>query len=97
MLVHDCNSLIEYLKSLHEFENESILGQINIPVLITRASKDAICDQAEIVYNKLVSCNKNMFMVFGNQDGTTEHRQTGARMLFSESVFAWLDGTLPDH
>ena len=54
MLVHVCNSPIEYMKSLHEFDNESILGEINIPVLITRAPKDKIGDQAEIIYNRLL-------------------------------------------
>lgn len=94
MLVHGCTTPMEYVKSLHEFDNEPFLEKIKIPVLITRAQKDEIGDQAENVYRKLVNCDKKGFLVFRDEEGAAEHCQTGARMLFSEKVFAWLDETL---
>ena len=94
MLVHGCNTPMQYLKSIHEFDNAPILGRIKTPVLITRAQKDQTGDQAEIVYQKLVNCEKKSFLVFRDEEGTAEHCQTGARMLFSERVFAWLDENL---
>jgi pimeloyl-ACP methyl ester carboxylesterase len=94
MLVHGCSTPIEWVKSLHEFDNESILGGIKMPVLITRAEKDEIGNQAANVYERLVNCEKKTFMVFEDEDGAAEHCQTGARMFYSERVFAWLDETL---
>lgn len=94
MLVHGCDNPMAYVKTLHEFDNESVLGQIRIPTLITRAEKDEIGDQAGTVYRKLINCENKQLIVFKDVDGAAEHCQTGARMLFSEAVFAWLDETL---
>lgn len=81
-------------ESLHEFDNDDILGQVKIPVLITSAQKNKLGDRVKLVYHKLVNCDKKRFMVFRDEDGASGHCQTGARMLFSEQVFAWLDETL---
>lgn len=94
MLVHGCSKPMDWVKSLHEFDNGPILGRIKVPVLITRAQKDEIGDQAAEVYEKLAGCEKKTFMVFKDEDGAAEHCQTGARMFYSEKVFAWLDETL---
>lgn len=94
MLVHGCSTPIEYVRSLHDFENEPILGEIKIPVLITQSQKDEIDGSAELVHGRLVNCENKTFMVFGNEEGAAERCQSGARMLFSERVFAWLDETL---
>jgi esterase/lipase len=94
MLVHGCHTPLDYMISLQEFDNQPILGQIKIPVLITRAQKDEMSDQAELVYHKLINCEKKTFMIFRDDDGAYKNCETGARMLFSERVFAWLDETL---
>jgi hypothetical protein len=94
MLVHGCQTPMNYVKSLHEFDNDSILGHVNVPVLITRAQKYEIGDQAELVYHKLVNCEMKTFMLFRGEDDTSGQCGKGAKMLFSERVFAWLDETL---
>jgi pimeloyl-ACP methyl ester carboxylesterase len=94
MLVHGCNTPMEYVKSLHEFDNKRILESIKVPTLITRAELDEIGSQASDVYEALVNCEKKKLIVFADEDGAGEHCQTGARMLFSEKVFQWLGEVL---
>lgn len=94
MLVHGHETPIEYVRSLAEFDNQSILGQIKIPTLITKAEDDEIAAQAETVYDRLVNTDKKCLMRFTDEDGGAEHCETGARTFFSEKVFAWLDDIL---
>jgi pimeloyl-ACP methyl ester carboxylesterase len=94
MLVHACDTPMEYVRSLAAFDNQSALGQVKIPALITRAEGDEIAAQAETVYERLVSTDKKCLMRFTDEDGAAEHCETGARAFFNEKVFTWLDNTL---
>ena len=64
------------------------------PVLITRAEKDGIGNQADNVLKKLTNSEKKSFILFKDKEGAGQHCQVGARRLFSEKVFSWLDETL---
>jgi hypothetical protein len=88
MPVHGHDTPIEYVRSLAEFSNQSILGQIKIPTLIRKAEDDEIAAQAETVYDSLVNTDEKCLMRFTDEDGAAEHCETGARAFFSEKVFA---------
>ena len=95
LLVHGCATPLEYVRTLPQFDNKPVLGQIKIPTLITKAEGDAIAAQAEAVLEALVSCERKELVRFGEGDGAQEHCETGARMFYHEKVFAWLDNVLP--
>jgi esterase/lipase len=94
MLVHGCDTPMKYVPSLATFDNQSTLGQIKIPTLITKAEDDEIAAQAETVYDRLVSSDKRYLLRFTDEDGAAEHCKTGARTFFNEKVLTWLDNTL---
>jgi hypothetical protein len=68
------------------------VGQIRCPTLICSAENDEIGVTARRLYEAL-TCDKT-FSTFTAKEGAGEHCEVGARSLFNQRAFDWLDGVL---
>src|SRR3569833_199214 len=96
MLVHGTTTPLDFVRTLHEFDNAPVLGKIRVPTLVTHAMEDGLAGQAKVVFEKLTACEKKEYMQFSDETGAGEHCELGARSFYSEKVFAWLDDVLSD-
>jgi pimeloyl-ACP methyl ester carboxylesterase len=92
MWVHGVASPLAYFRLTREYTNEGRAGQIRCPTLICSAENDEIGVTAHRLYEAL-TCDKT-FTTFTVKEGAGEHCEVGARSLFNQRAFDWLDGVL---
>jgi pimeloyl-ACP methyl ester carboxylesterase len=92
MWVHGVNSPLAYFRLAREYTNEGRAEQIRCPTLICSAENDEIGVTARRLYEAL-RCDKT-FSTFTAKEGAGEHCEVGARSLFNQRAFDWLDGVL---
>ena len=90
--VHGIESPLAYLRLTQDYSLESLAGRIRCPTLICSAENDDIGVTADKLYAAL-TCEKARLR-FLAAEGAGEHCESGARTLFNERVFDWLDGVL---
>jgi pimeloyl-ACP methyl ester carboxylesterase len=90
--VHGVKSPLDYLRLTQAYSLDGMAGRIRCPTLVCSAENDDIGVTADKLYEAL-TCEKARFR-FLAKDGAGEHCEAGARTLFNERVFDWLDGVL---
>jgi pimeloyl-ACP methyl ester carboxylesterase len=89
LFVHGAPDLEDYLRQAASYTLAGREGQILCPTLICQAEDDDIAVTARRVYDAL-TCEKD-FLAFRGSEGAAEHCEAGARTLFHERAFNWLD------
>ncbi len=89
MLVHGVSSPFEYLRVSAAYTLAGLAQQITCPTLVCEAEDDPIAQFAPQLYEAL-TCPKHYFH-FTNEEGAGEHCECGARTLFHQRAFDWLD------
>jgi hypothetical protein len=92
MWVHGVKSPLEYVKLTRDYSLEGRAESIRCPTLVCSAENDEIGVTARKLYDAL-SCEK-AFIAFSAKEGAGEHCEAGARSLFNQRAFDWLDAVL---
>ena len=90
--VHGVAKPMDYIRLLKSYSSKEAARHIACPSLICRAEDDGIGVTARNLYD-LIPAPK-LFHVFKSKDGAGEHCEAGARELFNQFAFDWLDGVL---
>jgi pimeloyl-ACP methyl ester carboxylesterase len=90
--VHGVNSPLEYLRLTQDYSVADRVRQIRCPTLVCQAEEDDIGVTARRLYDAL-TCEK-AFLAFTAAEGAGAHCEAGARALFNQRAFDWLDGVL---
>ncbi|HET6327530.1 MAG TPA: alpha/beta fold hydrolase [Planctomycetaceae bacterium] len=86
---HAVATPLEYIRSTRDYSLEGRVALIECPTLVCSAEDDAIGVTAQRLYDGL-TCEKTRIR-FLNSEGAGEHCETGARTLFNQRAFDWLD------
>ena len=92
MWVHGVERPIDYLRLTAQYTLEGRIERIRCPTLIASAEGDAIGATAGKLFEKL-ACPK-VFQRFSAAEGAGSHCESGARALFNQRAFDWLDPVL---
>ena len=90
--VHGAASIEEYLRLAAEYSLAGRAERIQCPTLVCFAEDDEIAVSARKIYDAL-TCEKE-FLSFHGNEGAGEHCEAGARLLFHQRAFHWLDQRL---
>lgn len=90
--VHGVERPIDYLRLTARYTLEGRVDRIRCPTLIASAENDAIGATAGKLFD-LLRCPK-AFQRFGAAEGAGAHCESGARALFNQRAFDWLDSVL---
>jgi pimeloyl-ACP methyl ester carboxylesterase len=91
--VHGAAGIEEYLRLAAEYSLAGRVERIQCPTLVCFAEDDEIAVSARKAYDALI-CEKE-FLSFHRKEGAGEHCEAGARLLFHQRAFDWLDKRLP--
>lgn len=86
---HGVATPLDYIRLTPEYSLEGLVGQIACPTLVCTAEDDAIGVTASRLFDEL-NCEKTRLR-FLNSEGAGEHCETGARTLFNQRAFDWLE------
>jgi pimeloyl-ACP methyl ester carboxylesterase len=89
---HGVRSPLAYLRLTEDYSLEGRVERIRCPTLICSAENDEIGVTARRLFDVL-TCEKS-FIAFAASDGAGAHCETGARALFNQRAFDWLDTVL---
>jgi len=89
---HGVETPLAYVRLTEQYTLEGRVERIRCPTLVCQAENDAIGVTAPALFDRL-KCEK-AFMRFASSDGAGEHCETGARSLFNQRAFDWLDDVL---
>ncbi len=89
MLVHGVRTPQDYLKAAANYTLVGRIAEITCPTLICDAADDTISAFARQAYDML-QCPKS-YERFTAEEGAGEHCEMGARSLFHQRTFDWLD------
>ena len=90
--VHGVNNPLDYIRLTAQYSLEGRAEKIRCPTLICSAENDEIGVTARQLYDAL-TCPKD-FIAFKAAEGAGEHCEAGARSLFNQRAFDWLDTVL---
>jgi pimeloyl-ACP methyl ester carboxylesterase len=90
--LHGLDDPFAYLRLTMDYSIEGRADRIRCPTLICSAEHDEIGVTARRLYDALI-CEK-AFIAFKTSEGAGEHCEAGARSLFNQRAFDWLDGVL---
>ncbi len=89
---HKAATLEEYLRQLDDYSLAGRTDRLRCPTLICFAEDDDLAATARKSYDAL-TCEKE-FLTFHRSEGAGDHCEAGARLLFHQRVFDWLDARL---
>jgi len=92
--VHGAATLEEYLTMAAGYTLAGRAEKIQCPTLVSLAEDDDIAVSAQKIFDTL-ACEKE-FLTFRRSEGAGEHCESGARLLFHQRAFDWLDTRLQD-
>jgi hypothetical protein len=92
LLAHGVDRPIDYLRLTAEYTLEGRVARIACPTFVASAEGDAIGITAPKLYD-LLTCPKT-FRRFLVSEGAGAHCEAGARSLFNQCAFDWLDSVL---
>ena len=95
LYVHDVETPLDYLKLLANYTSEGRLDRIRCPVLVASAEADEIGATARRLFDGIQS--PKTFQRFLVAEGAGEHCESGARALFNQRAFDWLQATFSAH
>ena len=87
--VHGVETPLDYMRLTRDYSLEGRAERIRCPTLICSAEEDDIGVTARKLHDAL-TCEK-AFITFTAQEGAGAHCEAGARSLFNQRVFDWLD------
>ena len=87
---HGVKNALAYIRATAEYTNEGRAQNIRCPTLVCSAENDDIGVTAPALFDAL-TCEKQ-FIAFKATEGAGEHCEAGARSLFNQRAFDWLDG-----
>jgi pimeloyl-ACP methyl ester carboxylesterase len=90
--VHGVDSALAYMRLTQDYSLEGRVAQIRCPTLVCSAENDEIGLTAQKLYDGL-TCEKAR-LTFTVKEGAGAHCEAGARSLFNQRVFDWLDTVL---
>lgn len=92
LFAHGIPDVVEWMRSLMEYQCKDRLDQISCPVLVTAAENDFLLESARELYALLPG--PKTWIEFSSADGAGEHCEQGTRSLFNQKAFDWLDEVL---
>ena len=92
LMVHGLTDPIEYFRMAPQYSLKGREQLITCPMFVCSAEGDDLSVNAPRLYEAL-ACPKE-YVQFAAADGGGEHCESGARTLFHQRVFEWLDGVL---
>ncbi len=92
LIVHGVDRPIDYLRLTAEYTLEGRADRIRCPAFVARAEGDALGATADTLYNALKG--PKILQRFSVAEGAGEHCESGARGLFNQRMFDWLDPTI---
>ncbi|HEY5208472.1 MAG TPA: alpha/beta fold hydrolase [Stellaceae bacterium] len=92
MWVHGVADPLAYLRLTADYSLVARVDRIGCPTLVCSAEHDEIGLTARKLYDAL-ACDKH-FIAFTAAEGAGEHCEAGARSLFNQRAFDWLDRVL---
>jgi hypothetical protein len=90
--VHGLGDPMAYFRLTQEYTLEGRVDRIRCPTLVCSAENDEIGASADKLYAGL-TCEKAR-LVFTAKEGAGAHCEAGARSLFNQRAFDWLDSVL---
>jgi pimeloyl-ACP methyl ester carboxylesterase len=90
--VHGVDQPLDYLRLLGDYSLKDLADRIRCPSLICCAEDDDIGVTARDLFDRLPE--PKTFHTFASKDGAGGHCEAGARVLFNQYVFDWLDEIL---
>jgi pimeloyl-ACP methyl ester carboxylesterase len=90
--VHDAKGPLDYLRMTERYSLEDRADRIRCPTLVCSAEDDEIGVTARALYDGLAG--PKAFIAFKTDDGAGAHCESGARLLFNQRAFDWLDRQL---
>lgn len=90
--VHGADDPLAYIRLTQDYTLEGRAEHIRCPTLVCRAENDDIGVTARKLY-EVLRCEKN-FITFRAEEGAGRHCEAGARSLFNQRAFDWLDSVL---
>ena len=92
LMVHGLAEPLEYFRMAPDYSMKGREEQITCPTFVCSAEGDDLSVNAPRLYDAL-QCPKD-YVQFTTADGAGEHCESGARTLFHQRAFDWLDGQL---
>jgi pimeloyl-ACP methyl ester carboxylesterase len=89
---HGVKNAHDYIRLTADYTNIGRAQNIRCPTLVCSAENDDIGVTASALYDAL-TCEKT-FIAFKASEGAGEHCEAGARSLFNQRAFDWLDSVL---
>ena len=89
---HGVKSPLGYIRLTEQYTLDGRVQRIRCPTLVCRAETDKIGVTARKLYD-LLTCEKS-FITFAASDGAGAHCEAGARAVFNQRAFDWLDTVL---
>jgi pimeloyl-ACP methyl ester carboxylesterase len=93
LMVHGVSDPIEFFRLAPEYTLKGREQLITCPTLVCAAEGDDLSARARLLFDAL-TCEKE-YIEFRAADGAGEHCESGARTLFHQRAFDWLDAVLP--
>jgi hypothetical protein len=90
--VHGVDSPLAYMRLTQDYSLEGRVEHIRCPTLVCAAESDEIGVTARKLHDAL-TCEK-AFIAFTAKEGAGAHCEAGARSLFNQRAFDWLDAML---
>jgi pimeloyl-ACP methyl ester carboxylesterase len=90
--VHGVAEPLDYLRLILDYTLEGRAANIRCPTLICSAENDEIGVTARKLHDAL-TCEK-AFLSFAAGEGAGDHCEAGARAVFNQRAFDWLDGVM---
>ena len=92
MLVHGTPDVLSYIESLRPYTLAGRAGRIRCPMWVCNAEGDDIGASAPQLVEALTV--ESTFVRFTTAEGAGDHCEVGARGLYHERSFGWLDARL---
>jgi pimeloyl-ACP methyl ester carboxylesterase len=92
MWVHGVKTPWEYVKAFQAYSLTDVAGNILCPTFVDEAENDRRRGGGKDLYNAL-KCPKE-YVLFSASEGAGEHCEAGAREVFFQRMFDWLDPIL---
>ena len=96
LMVHGLSDPLEYFRIAPQYSLKGIEHRIGCPTFVCSAEDDDLSVDARKLYDAL-TCRKQ-YLQFSFAEGAGQHCESGARTLFHQHAFDWLDQVLsPAH
>jgi hypothetical protein len=92
LMAHGLSEPLEYFKIAPQYSLKGIEDRITCPTFVCSAEDDDLSIDARKLYDAL-TCPKRYYQ-FPSADGSGQHCESGARTLFHQHAFDWLDQVL---